>query len=153
MEFVTWLKTDLLTWLKDFEPALAVLIAVVALLVSVLSTAFQQRRSVELLRYEAVRSKRSTAKAIREEIALLKNIQGDANVDPVVFQALCQSVGRLNEKSIASVINFYGGYASRPKTEEGEMRIRAVQAIADLDNFLKSTEAERDRLSSRLRID
>lgn len=153
MEFLTWLKTDFLTWLKDFEPALAVLIAVVALLVSVLSTAYQQRRSVELVRYEAVRSKRATAKAIREEIALLKDLEGDADVDPIVFQSLCPSVGRLNEKSIASVVKFYGGYAKRSKVGGEEMRNRAAQAIADLDKFLESTEAELDRLSYSLKVD
>ena len=140
-------------WLKDLEPAFAVMIAAVAVLVSVMSTFFQQRQLVHLTRYDAVRSKRATAKALREEINALKDLQYSSHVQPVVFRAITSSIGRLNENSIGSVVRFYASLENREQVGQAKLDARADKAVSDLDKFLCATEEENNRLKLKLSVE
>ena len=145
--------TDLLDLLARVQPGLAVLVSAITVLVALWSILKQSRLSSDLARYEAVRRKRAVAKALREEISAILNAPPDATVKPTIFQAHAADIGRLNEKAIRSIIQFYAvASQDRPLNLES-IRAKADAAISDLDEFLTLTEPERNRLSQKIKVE
>ena len=140
------------SFIRDNAAAIGVVIAIVSSLASMYFTFRQLNFSVLLVRYDAVRSKRATAKALREEIIEITADVTSASREPAVFNAMVSSLGRLDEASISSVIKFYGALNRRPHADEKELLLLGKKAVADLDGFVKSSRKQRDTLKKKLRV-
>lgn len=128
---------------------LGLIVSLLAVFVSVMLLAAEKRREVVLLRYEAVRSKRSTAKAIRAEIEAIRKSKR-ASRD--VLLANASDIGRLNRATSQAIMNFYLGLPTNGETIGQEEPLGATDAIRSIDEFLGSTLDERDRLHYQLRL-
>lgn len=166
--------------LTDLLPAGTALIilaaAIIAATVATLNVSRQLKHSRETTdkrlahafvekRYDVVRHKRAVAKALLEEVELLKahlelaiSEKKKGVIDPTVYPALLSEIGRLDEDSIKCVVHFYGYHAWYFAKGNLAVSVRpadlpgvAESAREALISFLEETEPERDRTLKELR--
>lgn len=130
---------------------LGALASILAVIVSVLVLATEKRREVVLLRYEAVRAKRATAKGILAEIQALSDFGNIRQNEPVtqlpsVLSAYSSEIGRLSRDTSSAVMKFYLGLPESGGTQTPDDKARADQAIIALNLFLEKTEPESNKL-------
>ncbi|WP_299707074.1 hypothetical protein [uncultured Tateyamaria sp.] len=131
-----------------YQSVATLVIAFAAVGTSLFISWYTKLWSVYLLRYEAVRNKRATAKALREEILVLGRT-GAKDPNPIIFDGVRGELGRLNEESIEKVLQFYlrPTFHDQYKDYDNVLGEAAAQALA---GFLEDTLPELRYLERRL---
>ncbi|WP_152612407.1 MULTISPECIES: hypothetical protein [unclassified Leisingera] len=130
------------------EGVVAVLVSAFAIAVSVLQFAAEKRREVALLRYEAVRSKRAIAKAIRAEILAFLHT---STAKTPIKDAHLADLGRLSREASEAVLKFYWRLPESGTEFSDDAKADAKAAIICLDKFLED-EWELNKLKIQLAI-
>ena len=144
--------TDILIKIIPLVPAFSVVIAALGLCFAAYSLRRQWRSSAMLVRYEAVRNKRSAAKALRWEIAVIEKALPDRNVKPNLYHANADQVGRMSDAAIETSVKFYAYVDGNPDIQKADATQKANAAIQALDLFLKESSSERRELDDRIKL-
>lgn len=156
---------------KDFTPLVAVVVALFAAGFSVWNVNRQLRHARErhdmqlaysyaAVRYDAVRRKVATSKALLQEIYTLNYHAecevGNAVLDPAAYPALLSEIGQLDEESIRYIVQFYASY-TRMRLGGGNIEsinedvpVNGRAAIQALEDFQDAAKLEHDIVKAEM---
>lgn len=154
-----------LSLIPTVAPAIAIVVATAVAAISYVSVKRQwahNRLQLEISHWEersdAIRSKRATAKSLRQEILTIKAlIERGSAPEPIVFGKLVDELGRLSTRCIETVIDFHFEYGIWTKLEvklQPDSRLAVIAAAEraniEIDRLLGDTRRELDQAKSEI---